>query len=71
MNPFDNAEGTFVVLVNAENQHSLWPSFAAVPAGWAQAYGPADRTASLDYIDANWTDLRPASLVAATAEGAR
>ncbi len=71
MNPLDNAEGTFVVLVNEENQHSLWPSFAAVPAGWTQVYGPADRAGSLAYIDVNWTDLRPASLVTAMAGGTR
>ena len=33
-NPFDDDNGTFVVLVNDEDQHSLWPTFADVPAGW-------------------------------------
>jgi MbtH protein len=33
-NPFDDNDGTFLVLVNAEGQHSLWPSFAPVPPGW-------------------------------------
>ena len=32
-NPFDNQDGIFLVLVNDENQHSLWPDFAAVPQG--------------------------------------
>ncbi|MDT5206197.1 MAG: MbtH protein, partial [Mycobacterium sp.] len=27
-NPFDDDNGTFVVLVNDEDQHSLWPTFA-------------------------------------------
>jgi MbtH protein len=61
-NPFDNADGRFLVLVNAEDQHSLWPSFAEVPAGWTVAYGEDSREACLEYVEANWTDLRPRSL---------
>ena len=34
-NPFDDENGTFFVLVNDEEQHSLWPTFAAVPRGLA------------------------------------
>ncbi|MGQ4484668.1 MbtH family protein [Streptomyces sp. SAS_281] len=66
-NPFDNEEGTFVVLVNDEGQHSLWPSFAEVPAGWTVALGESDRASALAYIEANWTDMRPKSLIDATA----
>ena len=42
-NPFDDDEGRFVVLVNDEEQHSLWPTFADVPAGWRVVHGEADR----------------------------
>ncbi|UVS80633.1 MbtH family protein [Actinokineospora sp. UTMC 2448] len=62
-NPFDNEEGTFLVLVNAENQHSLWPSFVAVPAGWTVVHGEAGRASCVAYIEANWTDMRPKSLI--------
>jgi len=34
-NPFDDDDGTFFVLVNDEGQHSLWPTFAGIPAGEA------------------------------------
>lgn len=64
-NPFDDDNGSFYVLVNEEDQHSLWPTFADVPAGWQVAYGGqqgATRAACLDYVEANWTDLRPKSL---------
>jgi MbtH protein len=61
-NPFDDQDGTFLVLVNDEGQHSLWPEFAAVPAGWTTAHGPAARQACLDYVEENWTDMRPRSL---------
>jgi MbtH protein len=67
-NPFEDADGTYLVLVNDENQHSLWPGFAEVPAGWTTAHGPAGRQDCLDYVEANWTDMRPASLVAAMAQ---
>ncbi|MEU2426356.1 MbtH family protein [Streptomyces sp. NPDC007851] len=63
-NPFDDPDGRFLVLVNDEGQHSLWPEFAAVPAGWNAVFGASDRAACIDYINANWTDMRPLSLVA-------
>ncbi|AGK75372.1 MbtH family protein [Streptomyces microflavus] len=52
-NPFD-AEGQFLVLTNAEGQHSLWPLFAPVPAGWSTAHGPCARQEALDRINAHW-----------------
>ncbi|MEE3065263.1 MAG: MbtH family protein [Actinomycetota bacterium] len=61
-NPFDDDNGTFLVLVNDEEQHSLWPSFADVPAGWSVVYGEAGRQECLDFIEQNWTDIRPKSL---------
>ncbi|AZZ48548.1 MbtH family protein [Rathayibacter rathayi] len=67
-NPFDDESGRFLVLINAEDQHSLWPIFAPVPGGWSIAYGGqhgADRAECLAFVEANWTDLRPRSLRAA------
>lgn len=66
-NPFDDENGTFVVLVNDEGQHSLWPVFAEVPAAWRVVFGENSRADCLDYIEQNWTDLRPTSLRAAMA----
>ncbi|MEH6413516.1 MbtH family protein [Pseudomonas sp. CGJS7] len=63
-NPFEDNNGSFLVLVNDENQHSLWPEFAEVPAGWKTVFGPDQRQSCLDYVEKNWTDMRPASLVA-------
>lgn len=68
MNPFDDPEGRFLVLVNDEDQHSLWPEFAAVPGGWRHVHGPVDREAALAYVEENWTDLRPRSLRVAMGE---
>ncbi|WP_240137717.1 MbtH family protein [Streptomyces sp. MUM 178J] len=62
-NPFENTEGRYIVLANDEGQHSLWPDFAEVPAGWEVVYPENDRQACLDYIETNWTDMRPKSLI--------
>ncbi|MER6106175.1 MbtH family protein [Streptomyces sp. NPDC001832] len=61
--PFDEEEGIFLVVVNDENQHSLWPDWREVPAGWQAVFGPESRQECLSYIERNWTDLRPASLL--------
>lgn len=62
-NPFDDENGTFYALVNDEGQYSLWPAFAEVPAGWTVAHGEETRDSCLEYIETNWTDMRPRSLV--------
>ena len=62
-NPFDDENGDFLVLINDEGQYSLWPSFKDVPAGWV-AVGPRGaRATCLAYIEENWTDMRPKTLV--------
>ncbi|MCX2964381.1 MbtH family protein [Gordonia aquimaris] len=64
-NPFDDDNGRFYVLVNDENQHSLWPTFDDIPAGWRTVFGEDSRAACLGYVEKNWTDLRPKSLIEA------
>jgi len=66
-NPFENPDGEYLVLVNAEGQHSLWPSFAEVPAGWTVANEATTRQAALDYVGEHWTDMRPRALATAMA----
>jgi MbtH protein len=61
-NPFDDDTGEFYVVVNDEEQHSLWPAFADLPEGWRVAFGAASRKECLDYIEEQWTDMRPRSL---------
>ncbi|WP_369392746.1 MbtH family protein [Streptomyces sp. CG1] len=62
-NPFDAPDTKFLVLVNEEGQHSLWPSFVEVPAGWTVAHGEDSKDACLKYVEQNWADMRPNSLV--------
>ena len=61
-NPFDSPDATFLVLTNDEDQHSLWPAFVDVPAGWTVVHGPDNRLACVDYVNTSWTDMRPKSL---------
>ncbi|MEE2041780.1 MbtH family protein [Nocardiopsis sp. CT-R113] len=62
-NPFDDEKLLFKVLVNDEGQHSLWPAFADVPAGWEVRVEDSARADCLSFIEENWTDMRPRSLV--------
>ncbi|MCK9926203.1 MbtH family protein [Frankia sp. Mgl5] len=70
-NPFEDPDGTYTVLVNAEGQYSLWPDFVDVPGGWTVEHGPDARQSCLDYIETHWTDMRPKSLIEAMEGGAK
>ncbi|MET9535458.1 MULTISPECIES: MbtH family NRPS accessory protein [unclassified Streptomyces] len=65
MNPFDDPDGEFLVLVNDEGQHSLWPASFDEPDGWRVGHPRDSRSGALAYIEENWTDMRPKSLVEA------
>ncbi|WP_081307368.1 MbtH family protein [Agrobacterium tumefaciens] len=56
--PFES-EGQFLVLKNEVLQHSLWPSFVEVPAGWSIVHGPTSKAECVNYIEENWKDIRP------------
>jgi MbtH protein len=68
-NPFEDPDGSYRVLVNEEGQHSLWPEFLEVPAGWRIAFGTVGRQECLGYVEEHWTDMRPLSLIRAMGEG--
>lgn len=61
--PFDNEDGDYIVLVNHEGQHSIWPTHISTPDGWVHLFGPEKKTECLTYIEKNWTDMRPRSLL--------
>jgi MbtH protein len=62
-NPFEDENAIYHVLINDEGQHSLWPSFKEVPEGWTIVHKSDSRAACLAYINQNWTDMRPKSLI--------
>ena len=52
----------YQVVVNHEEQYSIWPAHKDIPAGW-RAEGPkGEKAQCLEYIDKTWTDMRPLSL---------
>lgn len=61
-NPFDDEDGTFLVLRNTEEQYSLWPSFAEVPEGWTVVLQESTRAEAVGYVEQHWSDMRPKSL---------
>jgi MbtH protein len=63
--PFEDDDGEYVVVVNHEDQYSIWPADRDVPAGWTAVGSPAKRKECLDWIETHWTDMRPRSLVEA------
>lgn len=62
-NPFEDEDGRYIVLINDEGQHSLWPVLIDVPEGWTVIFEEDSRQACLDFIEKNWTDMRPNSLI--------
>jgi MbtH protein len=64
-NPFEDQNAEYLVLVNSEGQYSLWPRAVAVPDGWRSVFGASERAACLEYVEENWTDMRPLSLIKA------
>ncbi|MBJ7312559.1 MbtH family protein [Rugamonas sp. CCM 8940] len=55
-------EALYEVLINDEEQYSLWPAEKAVPAGWRLAGKRGPKEACMAYVDEVWTDMRPLSL---------
>ena len=51
-----------VVVVNDEEQYSVWPAAGEPPAGWRQIGEPGTKEECLARIDELWTDMRPLSL---------
>jgi len=56
-----SASTTHLLLVNHEEQYSLWPSTKPVPAGWSAAF-EGSKDACLAHAEKVWTDMRPKSV---------
>jgi MbtH protein len=50
------------VVVNHEEQYSIWPVDKDLPAGWRSVGKSGSKQECLDYIKEVWTDMRPLSL---------
>jgi MbtH protein len=58
------------VVVNHEEQYSIWPEGRAIAAGWRDAGKSGTRQECLNFIEAVWTDMRPKSSRQRVAGGA-
>lgn len=52
----------YKVLMNQEEQYSLWPNYKEIPLGWKQVGKAGAKAECLAYIKTVWTDMRPLSL---------
>ena len=53
---------TYRVVLNHEEQYSIWPAHRENPAGWEDGGKVGTKAECLAYIEENWTDMRPLSL---------
>lgn len=55
-------EPQFRVVLNDEEQYSIWPEGKEIPQGWAEEGTQGDKEFCLEHINTVWTDMRPRSL---------
>ena len=56
------SEAIYNVVVNHEEQYSIWPGNKDIPLGWSNAGKSGSKAECLSYIKEVWTDMRPLSL---------
>jgi MbtH protein len=65
MNEGAESGAVYDVVVNEEEQYSIWPAGRPLPGGWTAVGFRGSREECLDHIAEVWTDMRPRSLRAA------
>jgi MbtH protein len=58
----DEPEQIYVVVVNDEEQYSIWPAGRQIPLGWRAEGKQGSKAECLDYIEQVWTDMQPLSV---------
>ena len=66
---FDDETVNYFVVINEEEQYSIWPAHRPLPNGWEAAGDARPRGECLDYIERTWTDMRPKSVRLAMEQG--
>jgi MbtH protein len=62
MNTDDNDTAAYKVVLNEQQQYSIWPAGRENASGWRDAGMEGTRQECLAYIKEVWTDMRPSSL---------
>ncbi len=63
MSILDREDTLFDVVVNEEGQYSIWVTDRTIPPGWRAVGKRGNKPECLAYIEENWIDMRPLSLV--------
>jgi MbtH protein len=58
----DQEDSVYTVVINSEEQYSIWPESKPVPAGWRETGKTGDKKDCLEWIKEVWTDMRPLSV---------
>ena len=58
----DNEDTTYRVVVNQEEQYSIWPEHLDVPLGWREIGKSGSKSECIDFISQIWTDMRRLSV---------
>lgn len=58
----DRDDVTFTVVVNHEEQYSIWPTYKDIPNGWTAVGKTGTKKECLEYVEQVWTDMRPLTL---------
>ena len=67
----DDDDRRYDVVLNTEEQYSIWPADRENPLGWRDVGKSGPKQECLEYIKEVWTDMRPLSLVRQMEEDAR
>ncbi|HEV3069578.1 MAG TPA: MbtH family NRPS accessory protein [Streptosporangiaceae bacterium] len=67
----NDAAQTYLVVLNDEEQYSIWPAERDLPPGWRTDGFNGLQADCLAHIDEVWTDMRPLSLRRAMERAAR
>lgn len=59
---WDDADQHLLVVINDEEQYSIWPAYKPLPAGWRAEGTEGSKADCLAHIERVWTDMRPLSL---------
>ena len=62
ISPNEEDNTIYNVVINHEEQYSIWPADREIPLGWRDAGKSAIKPECLEYIKEVWTDMRPLSL---------
>ena len=60
--PTQDDQIIYKVVVNDEEQYSIWPSGSKAPLGWKELAMSGSKEDCLEYIAEIWTDIRPLSI---------